>query len=209
VVDLFADKVPRRDAGARAIPNVIVTQRGRIPARGSRAGSCGSSRNTGTKACRPSISRMSACPPRSPRAQAACIGQVAVDEYRAPVTTRRHRLPAVHRRHDGRGKGRDADPRNLLVNMEQTMELIEACRCGGEEVALTALPTYHIFAFTVNLLGFYSLGARNILIPNPRPLSNLKRAFENYPDHLDERGEHAVQRADANESGSVTARPGI
>ena len=39
---------------------------------------------------------------------------------------------------------------------------------------------YHIFAFTVNLLGFYWLGARNVLIPNPRPLSNLKRAFENY-----------------------------
>jgi len=32
----------------------------------------------------------------------------------------------------------------------------------------------------VNFLGFYSVGARNILIPNPRPLSNLKRAFENY-----------------------------
>jgi long-chain acyl-CoA synthetase len=51
----------------------------------------------------------------------------------------------------------------------------------GREVALTALPLYHIFAFTVNLLGFYYLGARNVLIPNPRPLSNLKRAFENYP----------------------------
>ncbi|MDP3523439.1 MAG: AMP-binding protein, partial [Hoeflea sp.] len=36
-------------------------------------------------------------------------------------------------------------------------------------------------AFTVNLIGFYWIGARNILIPNPRPLSNLKRAFENYP----------------------------
>jgi long-chain acyl-CoA synthetase len=46
---------------------------------------------------------------------------------------------------------------------------------------LTAIPTYHILAFTLNLLGFYWLGNRNILIPNPRPLSNLKRAFENYP----------------------------
>jgi long-chain acyl-CoA synthetase len=69
---------------------------------------------------------------------------------------------------------------NLLVNMEQTMELVSGLQ-KGEEVALTALPLYHIFAFTVNLLGFYSLGARNILIPSPRPLSNLKRAFENYP----------------------------
>jgi long-chain acyl-CoA synthetase len=40
---------------------------------------------------------------------------------------------------------------------------------------------YHIFAFTVNLLAMYWLGARNVLIPSPRPLSNLRRAFENYP----------------------------
>jgi long-chain acyl-CoA synthetase len=32
----------------------------------------------------------------------------------------------------------------------------------------------------VNLLGFYRVGAHNILIPSPRPPGNLKRAFENY-----------------------------
>ena len=68
---------------------------------------------------------------------------------------------------------------NILMNMAQTMSLITNLE-KGKEVALTALPLYHIFAFTVNFLGFYSIGARNILIPNPRPLSNLKRAFENY-----------------------------
>ena len=68
---------------------------------------------------------------------------------------------------------------NIIMNMMQTMELIAGVE-KGKEVALTALPMYHIFAFTVNLLGFYWLGARNILIPNPRPLANLKRAFENY-----------------------------
>ncbi|MEL6645394.1 MAG: AMP-binding protein [Pseudomonadota bacterium] len=68
---------------------------------------------------------------------------------------------------------------NLIRNMEQTMEMITGFE-KGREVALTALPMYHIFAFTVNLLGFYWLGSRNILIPNPRPLTNLKRAFENY-----------------------------
>jgi len=50
----------------------------------------------------------------------------------------------------------------------------------GKEVVLTALPMYHVFAFTVNLIGFFHEGARNILIPSPRPPSNLKRAFENY-----------------------------
>jgi long-chain acyl-CoA synthetase len=51
---------------------------------------------------------------------------------------------------------------------------------AGKEVVLTALPLYHIFAFTVNLLGFYYNGARNILVPSPRPPSNLRRAFDNY-----------------------------
>jgi long-chain acyl-CoA synthetase len=52
--------------------------------------------------------------------------------------------------------------------MEQTFELIEGLE-KGKEIALTALPLYHIFAFTVNLLGFWALGGRNLLIPNPRP----------------------------------------
>ncbi len=80
----------------------------------------------------------------------------------------------------GVSKGAMLTHANLLMNMEQSMEMISGVE-KGREVALTALPLYHIFAFTVNLLGFYYLGARNILIPNPRPLSNLKRAFENYP----------------------------
>ena len=79
----------------------------------------------------------------------------------------------------GVSKGAMLTHSNILMNMEQTMELIQNLE-KGKETALTALPLYHVFAFTVNFLGFYSIGARNILIPNPRPLSNLKRAFENY-----------------------------
>ena len=79
----------------------------------------------------------------------------------------------------GVSKGAMLTHANILVNMEQTMELIEQFE-KGKEVALTALPLYHVFAFTVNFLGMFSQGAHNILIPNPRPLSNLKRAFENY-----------------------------
>jgi long-chain acyl-CoA synthetase len=79
----------------------------------------------------------------------------------------------------GVSKGAMLSHGNILMNMAQTMSMITNLD-KGKEVALTALPLYHIFAFTVNFLGFYSIGARNILIPNPRPLTNLKRAFENY-----------------------------
>jgi long-chain acyl-CoA synthetase len=69
---------------------------------------------------------------------------------------------------------------NLLSNMNQVLTLLDQRLKSGEEVILTALPLYHIFAFTLNFLSFFSIGARNILCPNPRPISNLQRAFENY-----------------------------
>lgn len=81
----------------------------------------------------------------------------------------------------GVAKGAILTHRNLLMNMAQAMTFIAPHVAPAKEVVLTAIPTYHILAFTLNLLGFFHLGGRNLLIPNPRPLSNLKRAFENYP----------------------------
>jgi long-chain acyl-CoA synthetase len=80
----------------------------------------------------------------------------------------------------GVSKGAMLSHGNLVSN---TLQMIAHCGDGmraGKEIVLTALPLYHIFAFTVNLLGFYYNGARNILIPSPRPPSNLRRAFDNY-----------------------------
>jgi long-chain acyl-CoA synthetase len=80
----------------------------------------------------------------------------------------------------GVAKGAMLTHANLVTNVAQA----ESCFGGemrpGAEVVLTALPLYHIFAFTANMLLFHKWGAQNILIPNPRPISNLKRAFENH-----------------------------
>jgi long-chain acyl-CoA synthetase len=81
----------------------------------------------------------------------------------------------------GVSKGAMLTHKNLLANQAQIIELLQDKILRGKECILTALPLYHIFAFTVNFLAFYSVGGKNILIPSPRPLSNLKRAFENYP----------------------------
>ncbi len=80
----------------------------------------------------------------------------------------------------GVSKGATLSHGNLLSNTEQMLAMAGKHIRPGKEVILTALPLYHIFAFTVSLLGFYYTGSRNILIPAPRPPSNLKRAFENY-----------------------------
>ncbi len=106
--------------------------------------------------------------------------KIAPDSYRSTLTPDDVACLQFTGGTTGPPKGAMLTHKNLLVNMEQTMELLSDSIEKGKEVALTALPMYHIFAFTVNLMGFYWLGARNILIPNPRPLSNLKRAFENY-----------------------------
>jgi long-chain acyl-CoA synthetase len=81
----------------------------------------------------------------------------------------------------GVSKGAMLSHGNLMANAQQMLVMIGEHIRPREEVVLTALPLYHIFAFTVNLLGFYVMGGHNILIPSPRPPSNLKRAFENYP----------------------------
>lgn len=107
-------------------------------------------------------------------------GSVSVEGYRADLSPDDIACLQYTGGTTGVSKGAMLTHENLLMNMEQTMEMISAVE-KGKETALTALPMYHVFAFTVNLLGFYYLGARNILIPNPRPLSNLKRAMENYP----------------------------
>jgi long-chain acyl-CoA synthetase len=80
----------------------------------------------------------------------------------------------------GVAKGAMLSHGNLVANTMQLLSFVGNYIRPGVEVVVTALPLYHIFAFTVNLLAFYQRGGRNLLIPSPRPPSNLKRAFENY-----------------------------
>lgn len=80
----------------------------------------------------------------------------------------------------GVSKGAALTHGNLLSNMRQLLPMLSQRLDNGSEIILTALPLYHIFAFTLNFLSFYAIGARNILCPNPRPISNLQRAIENY-----------------------------
>ena len=81
----------------------------------------------------------------------------------------------------GVSKGAMLSHRNLLGNVAQMLAMNTALLKEGKESILTALPLYHIFAFTVNLLLFYQIGGHNVLIPSPRPPKNLQKAFEKYP----------------------------
>jgi long-chain acyl-CoA synthetase len=80
----------------------------------------------------------------------------------------------------GVAKGAMLTHGNLLWNLSQMRAMCASHLEDGKEVVLTALPLYHIFAFTVNFLCMFEAGARNILVPSPRPIQNLQRAIENY-----------------------------
>lgn len=81
----------------------------------------------------------------------------------------------------GVAKGAVLTHGNLLGNVAQMDTLVQGHLDSGDETVLTALPLYHIFAFSVNLLEFWHKGAHNILVPSPRPVQNCQRAFDNYP----------------------------
>ena len=80
----------------------------------------------------------------------------------------------------GVSKGAMLTHANFFANIDQVLAMGRSHQ-GENECVLTALPLYHIFAFVANMMCFIQLGARNILIPSPRPVQNLQRALENYP----------------------------
>ena len=81
----------------------------------------------------------------------------------------------------GVAKGAVLSHGNLVANTMQSLEMWKPFLRLGDEVMLTALPLYHIFAFTANLMIFFVAGGRNVLVPSPRPLSNLKVVMTTEP----------------------------
>ncbi|KFN44504.1 long-chain fatty acid--CoA ligase [Arenimonas oryziterrae] len=70
----------------------------------------------------------------------------------------------------GVAKGAMLTHRNLVANMQQASAWIGKDVREGEEIMITALPLYHIFALTSNCLVFMKFGGLNLLITNPRDM---------------------------------------
>jgi len=79
----------------------------------------------------------------------------------------------------GAAKGAILSHGNLVANVEQTSAWIGGAFREGEEVVVTALPLYHIFALTANLLTFVKWGANNVLITNPRDIPGFIEELKN------------------------------
>ncbi len=81
----------------------------------------------------------------------------------------------------GVAKGAMLTHRNLVSNMQQSNAWISANTREGEEIIITALPLYHIFALTANCLVFMKLGGRNHLITNPRDMLGFVKELSEIP----------------------------
>ena len=103
---------------------------------------------------------------------------------------KRHGLPAVDVQPDdiaflqytggttGVAKGAMLTHRNLVANMQQAAAWVGTNVKMGEEVIITALPLYHIFALTANGLVFMKFGALNYLITNPRDMPGFVKELK-------------------------------
>ncbi len=81
----------------------------------------------------------------------------------------------------GVAKGAMLTHRNLVSNMLQAGAWISPnVSEDRQETIITALPLYHIFALTANGLVFMELGARNILITNPRDMPGFVKELKKH-----------------------------
>ena len=70
----------------------------------------------------------------------------------------------------GVAKGAMLTNRNLIANMLQSYEFFGLALEDGQEVVISPLPLYHIYAFTVHCMVFMYTGNHSVLIPNPRDI---------------------------------------
>ncbi|HEX5806239.1 MAG TPA: AMP-binding protein, partial [Macromonas sp.] len=81
----------------------------------------------------------------------------------------------------GVSKGAMLTHGNIIANVTQAYTWIKSTVREGEEFIVTALPLYHVFALTANLLMFLKIGATNLLIANPRDIPGLIKEWGKYP----------------------------
>ncbi len=81
----------------------------------------------------------------------------------------------------GVSKGAVLTHANLVANMEQISAWMSVGLSKAEETMITALPLYHIYALTVNCFSMMKIGAKNVLITNPRDMKGFIKELKKHP----------------------------
>jgi len=79
----------------------------------------------------------------------------------------------------GLSKGATLCHGNIIANILQYQEFAKNYISYGEEVIITAIPMYHIFALTANTLCYFYFGANNVLVTNPRDMPSFVELWKN------------------------------
>lgn len=81
----------------------------------------------------------------------------------------------------GTPKGAMLSHHNLLAQAQQMGDwLFPYMKGGGKDIAITALPLYHIYSLIINLVLGYSCGSKNVLITNPRDMPRFVRELKKH-----------------------------
>ncbi len=80
----------------------------------------------------------------------------------------------------GVSKGAELTHGNIVANMQQISAWMKPQLKEREETVITALPLYHIFALTVNCLAMLKIGAKNVLITNPRDMPGFVKELSKH-----------------------------
>ncbi len=80
----------------------------------------------------------------------------------------------------GISKGAVLSHGNMVANVLQAKAWIQFFLLDEKETVITALPLYHIFALTANTFVFSAIGARNILITNPRDFKGFVKELSKW-----------------------------
>jgi long-chain acyl-CoA synthetase len=80
----------------------------------------------------------------------------------------------------GRSKGAELSHQGILANAYQAQCMTSHIMSEKGDVTLVALPLYHITAFALIFVAGIANGGHGVMLPSPRPPSNLKSALENF-----------------------------
>lgn len=81
----------------------------------------------------------------------------------------------------GISKGAQLSHRNIIAHNEMIHEWFKPyLEKGKEDIMITALPLYHIFALTVNGLLMYHSGVKSVLITNPRDIPGFVKELKKH-----------------------------
>ena len=115
----------------------------------------------------------SGCPTRWPKAAAATLERIPLGhddiaflQYTGGTT--------------GVAKGAMLLHRNIVANLLQSRAWCKPFLGDEQQLIITPLPLYHIFSLTANCLVFMTLGAENVLIPNPRDIPGFVKELAKY-----------------------------